>query len=273
MVDLPFRKLYVDTRFKTADSASNSDFSFQLGRTAFMPIGTTFCIDEINIPYSWNTIETGINDKLYVGWQTQTSSPLGYTIITLPSRLYSGADLAAQFQTQLGGAGIGFWSVDYDANTNTIIFNANLASFKIFTDDDLKTTTAFGSINNLSPQSVNEILQISGASTAYFNTSAVPFTTGFLNLLNYQDLYITSATLGSFDSLGARGESSIIRKICVNAPWGFSIIDKLSWNCDNMTCSKRSLATIDFQLRDVRGRIVPLHGGHISFTIRFQTEN
>jgi hypothetical protein len=59
----------------------------------------------------------------------------------------------------------------------------------------------------------------------------------------------------------------------VNAPWGFSIIDKLSWNCDNMTCSKRSLATIDFQLRDVRGRIVPLHGGHISFTIRFQTEN
>jgi hypothetical protein len=102
------------------------------------------------------------------------------------------------------------------------------------------------------------------------NNHIVPFTTGFLNLLNYQDIYITSGNLGSFDTQGARGESSIIRKVCVNAAWGFSIIDKLSWDSDVMSCSKVALSTLDFQLRDVKGRIVPLHGAHVSFTIKFR---
>ena len=120
-----------------------------------------------------------------------------------------------------------------------------------------------------SPQSVNEILQVAGAYSGYINSSGTPFTTGFLNLLNYQDLYLTSGNLGSFDSQGARGESSILRKICVNAAWGFSIIDKIQGNPDFMSCSKVSLSTLDFQIRDVRGRIVPLHGAHVSFTIKF----
>ena len=45
-------QINVDTRFKTKDSVSNSDFRFQLSRSAFMPLGSTFDIDEINIPYS-----------------------------------------------------------------------------------------------------------------------------------------------------------------------------------------------------------------------------
>jgi len=273
MTDLPFRKLYIDTRFKTADSASNSDFSFQLGRTAFMNIGTTFCIDEINIPYAWNTIEAGVNDKLYIGWQITPSSQLGYTILTVPPKRYGGTDLAAQIQSQLNSTGSILWAVSYDYTLNTITFSATSVNvFKIFTDGDIALTTAFAIPDRLNPQSINEILQIAGASSGYYNSPSAPFTTGFLNLLNYQDLYLTSATLGSFDSLGTRGESSIIRKICVNAAWGFSIIDKLSSDWDSMTCSKRSLATIDFQLRDVKGRIVPLHGAHVSFTIRFKNE-
>ena len=97
-----------------------------------------------------------------------------------------------------------------------------------------------------------------------------PFTTGFLNLITHQDLYLTSASLGSFDAMGARGESSVIRKICVNASWGSSIIDRLHGDWDSMSCSKLSLSTLDFQVRGVRGNVVPLNGGHVSFTIRFK---
>jgi len=50
MTGIPFTKVYIDTRFKTNDSVSNSDFRYQLNRTGFMPEGSTICIDEINIP-------------------------------------------------------------------------------------------------------------------------------------------------------------------------------------------------------------------------------
>jgi len=268
MTDLPFRKLYVDTRFKTFDSISNTDIKFQLRRPASMPVNTTFYVDEINIPYSWNTIEAGINDRLYVSSQ-QASNPLVYTILTIPPRRYSGTELATQLQTLLTAAALGTWAVGYDTTMNTLTFSANLTAFKIFTDGDLAIDTFFIGIDHTSPQSVNDILQIYGVSKNYVNSGIRPFTTGFLNLLNYQDLYLTSGNLGNFDSQGARGESSIIRKICVNAAWGFSIIDKQSGDTDHMGCSKVALSTVDFQLRDVQGRIVPLHGAHISFTIKF----
>ena len=119
-------------------------------------------------------------------------------------------------------------------------------------------------------RSVNELLQIYGNRSGIYAGTGKPFTTGFLNMITYQDLYITSATLGSFDSMGVRGESSVIRKVCVNASWGSSIIDKLYLDSDEMSCSKLSLTTIDFQVRGVRGNVVDLNGGHVSFTIRFK---
>ena len=269
MSDSFVSKIYIDTRLKTVDSISNTDFRFQLSRGTHMPVGSTFCIDEVNIPYSWNTVEKDINDKLYVGWQ-QASNPLAYTVITVPSQRYTGVELATQLQTLLNLGNTGAWVVAYDSTKNNITFSTHLTVFKIFTDEDLAHSTAFAGTNTSAPQSINDIIQISGFSANYINTASIPFTTGFLNLLNYQDLYITSANLGNFDVLGVRGEASVIRKICVNAAWGFSIIDKSAWDSDQMSCSKLSLSTIDFQLRDVKGRVVPLHGGHMSFTIKFK---
>lgn len=277
MSGLPLRKLYVDTKFKTADSTSNSDFKFQLPRSAFMPKDSTFTVDEINIPYSWNTIEKDINDQMYVGWSPSSGGSV-YSTLTIPSKRYDGTELALQIQTLLStiGGGSGTWTVSYNFTVNNITIASTNPFFKIFSDDDLKIIPTSGYTDEVrrDPKSINEILQIEGAATtAFSNTPSKPFTSGFLNLLNYQDLYITSASLGSFDSQGPRGESTIIRKICVNSAWGFSIIDKLAEHrSDTMSCSKLSLTTIDFQLRDVKGRIVPLHGAHMSFVIKFSME-
>ena len=269
MSDSFVSKMYIDTRLKTVDSASNSDFRFQLNRSAYMPVGSTFCIDEVNIPYAWNTIETNINDKLYIGWHLTIPDQLAFTVLTVPSKRYSGQELADQLQVQLSVVANGSWTVVYDATRNNMIFSANLAAFKIFTDEDLAVSTGFVGIDKKNPESINDILQISGRSDDMINKYLLPFKTGFLNLLNYQDLYLPSANLGNFEVLGVRGEGSVIRKICVNAGWGYSIIDRLSWDSDKMSCSKLALSTLDFQLRDVKGRIVPLHGAHISFTIKF----
>jgi len=43
------------------------------------------------------------------------------------------------------------------------------------------------------------------------------------------------------------------------------IIDRNTSNHDYLECSKASLKTIEFNLRDSRGRYIPLHGANVSF--------
>ena len=50
------------------------------------------------------------------------------------------------------------------------------------------------------------------------------------------------------------------------------IIDRNTSNHDYLECSKASLKTIEFNLRDSRGRYVPLHGANISFSIIFSVQ-
>ena len=257
---------------KTNDLASTSDFRFQLNKTVFLPKDSTFCIDDVNIPHSWNTIETGVNDRLYVGWTLGPTAPQpSYKIIIIPPGRYNGTDLATWFKSEINAQGYGQWTVVWN-KTNTITFATNnVLVFQIYTDDDLSDLPA-GAFTGMDPynkMTCNEILQIYGKTSLIYGASH-PFTTGFLNLITHQDLYLTSASLGSFDAMGARGESSVIRKICVNANWGSSIIDRLHGDWDSMSCSKLSLSTLDFQVRGVRGNVVPLNGGHVSFTIRFK---
>ena len=61
---LPVKKIYVDTRFKTDTSESNSNFKFQLTRSVHLPKNTVFYIENFVCARAWYTIEEGINDTL-----------------------------------------------------------------------------------------------------------------------------------------------------------------------------------------------------------------
>ena len=87
------KKVYVDSRYKTSNSISNSDFKFELKETLDLPDNTVCYIDDISIPHSWWSIEN--NNKLYV--ETQSN----YTILVVPSGNYTGVSLASALQTLL----------------------------------------------------------------------------------------------------------------------------------------------------------------------------
>ena len=55
--------IYIDTKYKTKQSNSNSDFSIELPETILLPEKCYAYLDEIAIPHSFYTIESGINDK------------------------------------------------------------------------------------------------------------------------------------------------------------------------------------------------------------------
>ena len=84
---LPIKKIYVDSRYKSSDSASHADFSIDLPQTFLMPQDTGFYIDDVCIPHSWYTIETGVNNFIVVKWAAQQIA------VELEQGLYTGLDL------------------------------------------------------------------------------------------------------------------------------------------------------------------------------------
>jgi hypothetical protein len=63
---LPIKKIYIDSRYKTADSVSSSNFKIDLQTTLLFPENSVFYIDDISIPHSWYTVENDINDRIYI---------------------------------------------------------------------------------------------------------------------------------------------------------------------------------------------------------------
>ena len=102
---LPLKKLYVDSKFKTKDSVSNSNFKIELPTTLYMPQNTIFTIDDICIPHSWYSIEKDINDKLHI--QIITFGELsGYSFfVTIAPGNYTGDLLKLRLQERLDAYG------------------------------------------------------------------------------------------------------------------------------------------------------------------------
>ena len=60
------RRIFIDSRMRTATSSSNADFSVDLPFEVSVPAGTEARIDGLLMSHSWPSIETGKNDKLYL---------------------------------------------------------------------------------------------------------------------------------------------------------------------------------------------------------------
>ena len=56
------KNAYVDSRPRTRDSNSDSDFKFELKEPLDLPDNTVCYVDDISIPHAWRTIESH-NDK------------------------------------------------------------------------------------------------------------------------------------------------------------------------------------------------------------------
>ena len=278
---IPITKIYVDTKFMTADSESSSNFKYQLPSNIFLPDDAVFQIDEISIPHSWYSIEEGINDKMYVKW-TGTSGTTVFKKVTLASGQYDGTQFANVVLIALN-AGMGSMPTNelvpsYNATQNTIFITAstNTTSFKIFSDYELKNGygwlgTETDAVDAYNIQSVNDVIRNYGITPSFEPSSRNnTYTSGFLDLSAFHNIYISSPNLGGFASIGPRGESGIIRKVPVTSDFGYIIQEKSVTDYDLIECPKQAIPVLEFQLKDSRGYIIPLHGSNVSFSIVFK---
>ena len=141
------------------------------------------------------------------------------------------------------------------------------------TDSKLENpSTAWNGIdydrNNL--QSANEILKNAGNIFETYN-NASPYLSN-IDLQPIRNIYIHSS-MGNYNTLGANGETSIVKKVPVSSNFNEMIIDQIMTGNDFGDCAGQTLRTISFQLKDVLGNYTPIHGSNLSFSIVFSRKN
>ena len=278
---LPIKKLYIDTKYKSRDSVSNSNFKINLPQSLTFPDNSVFYIDDVSIPHSWYTIEEKINDKLYVHVSPINPDPdntgVAYKIVTISPGNYNGAELAAELQTKLEESiNNSFFpnmlraSYNSKKNNISIYTNYDIWKFKILTDDDIFTelndTWLGPSYDITNPHSINDIIG-NHVNNSPFYTISNPFI-GALNLQPIRNIYIHSS-IGNYNTIGPRGETSIVKKVAVTANSGDYIFDQVMTGNDFGDCSKQTLRTISFELKDSQGNYINLHGINLSFSLIF----
>ena len=283
---LPIKKLYIDTKYKNRESVSNSNFKIDLPQTLYFPDNSVFYIDDISIPHSWYTIEQNVNDKLYIEISHVDSNVgttvVSYQIVTISPGIYNGAELALEIQTKIE-ASINnsifpnLLIVTYDSKRNSINITTGYVDirFKILTADDIYTKlndTWLGSsydVNN--PHSINDIIGNTIDKNSPFYTSSISYKAA-LNLQPIRNIYIHSS-LGNYNTLSNWGSQTIVKKIPVTANSGDYIFDQVMTGNDFGDCSKQTVRSISFELKDSNNNYIPMHGNNLSFSVIFSRMN
>jgi hypothetical protein len=255
---LPIKKIYIDSRFKSSDSASDSDFKIDLPTTLLMPEDTGFYIDDVCIPHTWYPVESGVNNSIL--YRVNNVERIAF----VPAGNYSVANLGLAIAAAMNSAaGVDFFESLYDFKTNTLTIKLktiySAIPFEIYTDAYIKQMTS------IDKKTMNKTLK--NFTSKGYNTS--PFVSGYIDLYPLRNIYMTSSGLGNFNTMTITGERNVVKKIPVNAGHGEVIFDQTVTGMDYLDCSHQTLSRISFQLRDIFGNVINLNGNHISFSIVF----
>ena len=103
MSSLKYRKKYIDTRYKTADSKSTSDFRINLPESLTFEGNPCFYIDGFTCGHAWTSIADS-NDKFYLHLSQPAFIDNNWSfIITISNGNYTGPDFALELQKKIKG--------------------------------------------------------------------------------------------------------------------------------------------------------------------------
>lgn len=268
-------KLYIDSRFRTPESASGTDFVIQLSETLSLPPMCKCRVTNLSVPFSWYTVEE--NNRYFFFSERDSSNNDTFHVATLPRGQYDGPRLATAIAAAMNGISVygSAYSVSYSDQRGTITIAVNSPGqvFTLYSDVTLRAMNPwrFNIRSAAQPGSFGRNLRITETRTYQSN---IPYVSEFVDLLNIKQLYLCSQALGSLSSMGPRiGQRNCLCSCPVTSSFGYLIVQDATsgWEQDTEVGSQ-SLRRLDFQLQDADGLIVPLHGLDISFTLSFTTE-
>ena len=205
----------------------------------------------------------------------------------IPAGNYTGSSLAAALQTELNIAEPDhqFVCVYNPASGSITIRSDYILLFHVLSDYQISTATYSFAINwkdrigNTVPfdfynlKSLNEVIRNENNNEYHpLQTQGVSeHTTPFLDLLTVHNIYIHSNNLGHYNTIGVRGENTIIKKTPVSSGFGYMILDSVVAPHDKIDVSRQTIKTLNFSFKNVHGNVIDLHGANVSFSMIFVT--
>ena len=215
-MDLKFRKIHIDSRFRS--QGSHSDFQYELAEPFDCVDGCICYLDNAVIPMSWDSVGEH-NRFLYLAERDRTNLPYVYHVrrLELSRQFYSGVTLRKAIEDQLNAnvpSGItNNYTVAYDSSSNTLTIShpGTNSDFYLLTDDDLKYYNSnLLAINKSNHQSANNVLRNLESTQIITTVENYPYVTSwtspFIDIVNHHSVYIHSS-LASFLTPWGRGGS------------------------------------------------------------------
>ena len=154
---MDIKKVYIDTRFKTADSKSSSDFYVELPRALNIPDKCVCYIDDIVIPVSWTSVDER-NQMLYLG--LKIDGVVSTETIVFDSGNYTGMSFTAAFESKVNAALLDHElsvTVSYDIMNNKLNIVLNDDRSIVIGDAEI-VILSDAEIDVVTPKSLNGVL-------------------------------------------------------------------------------------------------------------------
>ena len=100
--------------------------------------------------------------------------------------------------------------------------------------------------NNL--QSIHGVLRNSDTITVILESYYRAYGSGFIDLLNVHNVYLHCPDLGHFNSIGVRGQNTIIKQVLVSSSFGYLIIGSVVAPHDKIDVSRQLIKQKHFNL-------------------------
>ena len=283
-----FRRVVIDSRYKTADSNSDSDFSIDLVYPMLIPKGSLMYVEGISLSHSWPVIQKDLNDKVYVLEQLGSpgSSADSNRIAVLTPGTYNSVQLAGELQSKLNAASVlatvGGGSYQYTCTVDdgriTVMHNIpnsigrGYLYAKDYTDDPATYLTTIHASAYPRPdgQAANEVLgYLSNQQSDVYIHSANPLTFQFMDLQRHKQLFLCSPGLGECSMQLLNGDTTCIRRILVGSSMqGDVITDVLQTGLASITFpADETLTRMRFILKGWDGKPVATGGHQLSFEL------
>ncbi len=298
--DLPVRKIYFSSKERAYGTSSNwvSELPFSLS----LPDNTIAWVTDLSLPHSWWSVDSH-NNKLFLleRWETTGGSQLRrFTEVTLPSQNYDVDDMETQLKIALDAAtqipGIAgnptTYTVTHQPSKNNFLITVTSVStdagFRFVPDVALKDTAfrtaVAGTYSQVSPPTANDVVGVhdyDGAASALLvewlqvGNMGTSFSGGFCDMRRFHNIFLHSSALSTFKTIGPQNSSTVIRRIPVTTAYSDILYSEGASHQLDYLEAPRDIRTLDFQVKDAKGRDVNLQGctAGISFSIIFAEKN
>ena len=275
---MEWRRLCIDSRFRTKDSLSNSDFYVELPYPTSVPRGTVMYVDGVCLSHSWSTVIENVNDKLYV-----LESVAGGTdherVVHLTEGRYNASTLVQEIHaklnsgTNLAGA---YTVVESDGRLTIGNLSDELTEGKAWVYSKEQTDGPY--LKVVYPvypgASASELIGhiVTPSLPGGWIHSGHSLLCSYMDLQHHKQIFIHAPGLGESSTMNLSSNTDIIRRVLLGgSAQGDIVNDVLQTGLSSVTFgSDTVLKRMHFQIKGWDGILIGMGNHQISWEIILQ---